>query len=342
MRIAHVITAPHRRGGMEVFLSRLAIGMQRAGVKQLVFCQPPQAAEDDLAAYLRAADVPVITNSLHRKKWLGRWQLQAELKKFQPDIVLSWLPRAAQLVPKKWRHVAQVGWYRGLDCYERAGHMVVPTPDMQRHFTELGFAADRIHVLPHFTDVAVGKKLDRASLNVPEHAPLLLGLGRLDAVKGFDVAIAALPQVPNAYLCLAGVGAMQEALMAQARDLCVDHRVRFLGWRSDGADLLATADMLIVPSRQEALGLVILEAWQQGVPVVATRSGGPLHLIEDGINGLLCEIDDPADMAKKIQLLIDQPALRTQFADHAKTKLQSEFTEKAAVKAYLDCFQKLI
>ena len=343
MRIAHVITANHRRGGMEVFLCRLAVAMQQAGVQQTIYCQPSHGDADDLAAYLQSHGITVVTNSLHRKNWLGRWQLKNALKKFQPNVVLSWLPRAAQLVPKgRWKHVAQVGWYRGLDCYERAEYMALPTPDMQKHFAELGFLAERIQVLPHFADLAVGKPLDRASLDTPNNVPVFLALGRLEPIKGFDIALQALTNVPDAYLWLAGEGVEEEKLKAQAHKLGIENRVRFLGWRKDVADLMTTADALIMPSRLEPLGLIMLEAWQQGTPVIAAHSAGPNYLIEDGVSGLLCAAEDPDALAMQMNLFIQEPALRQQLSAGGQAALNARFTAEITVQAYLDYFRTVI
>ena len=70
-----------------------------------------------------------------------------------------------------------------------------------------------------------------------------------------------------------------------ANNLKVSDRVRFLGWRLDTPNLLATADALICPSRHEPLGNVILEAWAQERPVIAAASDGPKELIQNGKNG---------------------------------------------------------
>ncbi len=343
MRIAHVLTANHRRGGMEVFLSRLAIAMQQAGVAQTVYCQPSQRTNDDLAAYLQDHGVTVVTNPLHRKNWLGRWRLQQQLQKFQPDIVLSWLPRAAQLVPKgKWQHVAQVGWYRGLDCYERAEYMALPTPDMQKHFAELGFPAERIQVLPHFADLVVGTPFDRSTLNTPADAPLFLALGRLEPIKGFDIALQALQAVESAYLWIAGEGIEEVNLKVQAQKLGIENRVRFLGWRTDVADLMATAGALIMPSRVEPLGLIMLEAWQQGTPVIAARSAGPEYLIKDEVSGLLFANEDAAALAAQMNRFITDPALRQRLATGGQGTLNARFTAEITVQAYLDYFKVII
>ncbi len=97
----------------------------------------------DLAPQLRAHGIETLSYSLLKRRPLSYFGVRRAFRRFTLQVALSWLPRAAQQVPPgPWVHVAQVGWYRGLDCYERAERMVMPTPDMKRHFATAGFARE--------------------------------------------------------------------------------------------------------------------------------------------------------------------------------------------------------
>src|SRR5262249_14693904 len=92
-----------------------------------------------------------------------------------------------------------------------------------------------------------------------------------------------------------------------------DPFVRYVGWQSQEElpKLLAACDMLVMPTiAQEALGRTAVEAMAAGKPVVASRIGGLPFTVADGATGLLCEPGDPVDLARKLETLLDDAALR--------------------------------
>ncbi|HYB09436.1 MAG TPA: glycosyltransferase [Alphaproteobacteria bacterium] len=338
VRVIQLITASRIAGGMESFLARLAPALQRAGLAQLAIAQPG----GDMGEYLRSHGIETLEYSLKKRDPFSIWGVRRAFRKFAPNLALSWLPRAAQRVPSgPWVQVAQVGWYRGLDCYERAERMIVPTPDMARHFSSLGFKGE-ITVLPHFANVERVSPVLRRTFETPDAAPLVLGLGRFDTIKGFDIALRAVAMLPDAYLWLAGEGEEDAALHALTAELGIGARVRFLGWRRDPEALIDQADVVVVPSRQEALGLTILEAWAQGVPVVASDTPGPSYLIEPEVSGILFRREDPAALAAALARVLGSPALGERLIAGGKNRLATTFSESAAVEAYLDYFERVV
>ncbi|HZB92262.1 MAG TPA: glycosyltransferase [Stellaceae bacterium] len=336
-RIVHLITADRIAGGMESFLARLAPALARAGLEQLAITREGP----ELAEHLRRAGISVAQHALQKRDLRSWWGVRQTFRRFRPQVVLSWLPRAAQRVPRgPWVHAAQVGWYRGLDCYERAERMIVPAPDMARHFKALGFRGE-IAVLPHFAPSERLPATARAAFETPPEAPVVLGLGRFDRIKGFDLAVQAIAAVPDAYLWLAGEGEETAELRRLATALGVAERVRFLGWRKDASALLGRAAALVVPSRQEALGLAVLEAWSAGVPVVASDTPGPHYLMAESGSGLLVPIDDAAALAGALRRVLSDRALAARLVAKGEERLAGGFTEAAAVAAYLDYFARV-
>ena len=179
---------------------------------------------------------------------------------------------------------------------------------------------------------------DRERWQTPGDAPLALALGRLHDNKAFDVLIAALAGAPGLHLWLAGTGPSEAALRKQADRLGLARRVRFLGWVEDPAPLYAAADMVVVPSRIEPLGNVVIEAWAQSLPVVASRSAGPRQLIEDRVSGLLCDIENADGLARALGELIANAPLRAGLAAAGRAAYEQSFTETAVVRQYLDFF----
>lgn len=136
---------------------------------------------------------------------------------------------------------------------------------------------------------------DAADGEPPTPPPLrLVAIGRMAQEKGFDVLLAALADV-DAELDVFGVGT----------EVLTGGRVRGHGARSRAeiAGALAGAHALVVPSRREGLGIVALEAMAVGRPVIASRVGGLVETVEDGVDGILVPPDDPAALADAIRRL---------------------------------------
>lgn len=151
----------------------------------------------------------------------------------------------------------------------------------------------------------------RVRMGVDEATPVILCVGRLTPQKAHDVLIAALARVPGAILWLVGVGELLDPLCAQARALGIDDEARLLGLRGDVPDLLAAADLFVLPSRFEGLPLVALEAMRAGLPVVGTRVPGTAEAVVDGETGLLVDYGDAGALADAMAaLLLDRARAR--------------------------------
>ena len=140
--------------------------------------------------------------------------------------------------------------------------------------------------------------------DLPRGRPLLLGLGRLHADKGFDIAIRAMPRLQGAVLAIAGEGPELAALQALARREGVADRVHFLGWRHDAGALLRAADVFVCSSRVEPLGNMVIEAWSACCPIAAAAAAGPAELLRDDTDGTLVPLEDPAALAGGIAALV--------------------------------------
>lgn len=132
----------------------------------------------------------------------------------------------------------------------------------------------------------------REALGIGRLDPTVLFCGRLAWQKGPDLMLEAVPAVlsqhPTAKFVVVGDGEMRGGLEERARHLNVAHAMRFVGYRrgQELIDLFKVPDLVCVPSRNEPFGIVILEAWAAGKPVVVTQNGGPAEFVrhlEDGI-----------------------------------------------------------
>jgi glycosyltransferase involved in cell wall biosynthesis len=329
---------PH--GGAEAFFERLAIALHHAGLDQRIVIRREPAR----AARLRAAGLePRELRFGGALDFFSKPALAREIKTYRPHIVLSWMSRATAFVPAKgdFVRVARLGGYYDLKYYKQCDHLIGNTRDIVTYLRRKGWRAERAHYIPNFVDEVRAPPVDRATLDTPADALVLLALGRLHPNKGFDVLLDALARVPGAILWLAGEGELRGALQAQAQRLGIAARVRFLGWRDDVAALLGAADMLVCPSRHEPLGNVILEAWAQGRPVVAAASQGPAALITPDYTGLLVRVDDAASLAAAIARVGQDRRLAGELAANGRAAYAAEFTEERVVARYMEFFAKV-
>jgi glycosyltransferase involved in cell wall biosynthesis len=332
-----------KHGGAEAFFERLVLAFHRAGVELCAAIR----AEPERAARLRSAGIDV------REMKFGGWldfrtrpALSKLLAEFRPAVALSFMSRAAAAMPSSrgqtpFVHVGRLGGYYDLKYYGRCQHLVANTEDIARHIRDRGWPAKRVHYVPNFVDGSNTDPEDRAAHDTPADAPLLLALGRFHANKAFDTLLRALVDLPDTYLWLAGEGPEQKNLLDLAHELDVLSRTRFLSWRPDPAPLFAAADAVVVPSRKEPLGNVVIEAWARAKPVIASLSEGPRALIETGRNGLLVPVGDAKALAYAIRHVVDETSLKRQLGEAGYDTYRKRFTEEAVLRQYLDLFQRV-
>jgi glycosyltransferase involved in cell wall biosynthesis len=112
---------------------------------------------------------------------------------------------------------------------------------------------------------------------------------------------------PDAELVFVGKGDLEGPLRAQASVAGYDGRVKFLGWRDDIPEIMPLFDVFVLPSLNEGMGRVLVEAMAAGRPVVASRVGGIPDLVRHGETGLLVAPRDELKLAANISLLLSNP-----------------------------------
>jgi D-inositol-3-phosphate glycosyltransferase len=194
-----------------------------------------------------------------------------------------------------------------------------------------GADTDRIEILPPGVDHAVfspgSREAARAALGHPGERVLLF-VGRIQPLKGLDLAVRTLAEIEDATLWVVGGPSGTEGpsevarVKALARALGVAGRVLFLPPQPHHhlADYYRAADVCLVPSRSESFGLVALEAAACGTPVVASAVGGLRSIVEDGQTGFLVEDRDSLDWATPVALLLDDADLAATMGAQAASR----------------------
>jgi len=147
-------------------------------------------------------------------------------------------------------------------------------------------------VNPHNFDGWIDPMSVKSRYGIGPVDPMVLFVGRMVYQKGPDLLVEAMPSIlkyhPNAKFVFAGDGEMRWFAEHRAQELNVSHATRFIGLKTrwDLFDLYRACDVVCVPSRNEPFGIVVLEAWGAGKPVVATVNGGPNEYVWHEVNGL--------------------------------------------------------
>ncbi|CAB3751948.1 glycosyltransferase family 4 protein [Paraburkholderia humisilvae] len=171
--------------------------------------------------------------------------------------------------------------------------------------------------------------------------------GRLTKQKGVDDLLTAIALLADDGYCVpvrfAGVGDMArwERL---ARDYRIDDRVQFVGWLEGDAKLAfyRGARVFCMPSHYESFGIATLEAMFSCVPVVGTRVGGFVDLVEDGVSGFLVEPSDPHALALRLKLLMGDAQAAASMGRAALVRAQQRYSCEAIVERYVQCYRSVI
>ncbi len=269
-------------------------------------------------------------------------KMKKHIQDFKPDIVHHWMGRAG-MFSQAGNHV-NIGWYGGYYKPERFKHCeyhVAVTQDIVDHIVRNGVSKDKAFLLHIYAEFEKGTPLNRAELDTPDDAPLLLSLSRLHTKKGLDVLLEAMKSVPDAYLWIAGSGPLEQELKTQMNALNLQDRVRFLGWRNDREALLATCDICVFPSRYEPFGAVVIEAWGTEKPLITAKAAGPKAYVSHEENGLLVEIDDIEGLASAINRLISDKTLQKELVTNGLRAYQENFTREVFKKNVMALYNKV-
>jgi phosphatidylinositol alpha-1,6-mannosyltransferase len=207
----------------------------------------------------------------------------------------------------------------------------------------LGVAAERVSVVPN--GVVISEPFDAGAGN--RKLNIITTVSRLVPRKGHDTVLRALPmllkEVPDAIYRIVGTGPQLLQLQALAQELKVDEHVEFHGKVSDleRERLLQECDVFVLATRAtltdfEGLGIAVLEAMQQGKPVVVTRAGGVPELVTEGRTGVVVEPDDPEALARALAALLAEPARAFAMGAAARLAVSERYDWNVIARRYAD------
>lgn len=221
--------------------------------------------------------------------------------------------------------------------YHHSDAIVVYGEHVKRYLINEGVSAERIFVAAHAVDndtynrevTEEEKAALRRKLGIAPDQKVVLYLGRLEEVKGLPHLLEAFASLSreDAVLLIAGTGSERKRLEQKAQELNIMSQTHFAGYvpLEETVPFYAIAWVYVLPSIttanfKEPWGLVVNEAFNQGVPVIATDAVGAAAggLVQDGVNGFIVPERDSAALAQALQRILDNPGLREQLSQNAR------------------------
>ncbi len=233
-----------------------------------------------------------------------------------------------------------------------AAAITVVVDQMQQRLLGLGVHSQKLVRIYNGIDVAVFQNAVpgplRRELAIPADAPLVGTVANVRQSKGHDFFLRAartvLERFPQARFVSAGdvPSDLGNPLKRLLHELGLEDRFFFLGFRRDVPQVLADLDLFVLPSVSEGLPLVLLEAMAAGRAVVATRSGGPEDVVQDGRTGLLVPAADAAALATAIVRLLSDRALAGELARNSRALVEERYSLSQMLSQYQDLYERCL
>ncbi len=276
------------------------------------------------------------------------WRMKGVINKEDPDVVVSllWDANILNVLTNKiftkgktivCEHTAPEGGFlnvfgEGLKTsvalkltgflYSGADAVVAVSRGIKKELLELGVSGN-VHMISNPLDFSRIHALKDEAVNV--ESPYILYVGQLGKSKNVALLINAFKKIEDSAdvnLVLMGDGPEKKALMEMAESLNIGSRVKFIGYDANPFKYMRGAELLVLPSNTESLGLVLVEAMACKCPVISTNcKWGPEETIENGVNGFLTPVGDVDAMSNSIKTLLNDKGLREKFILNSMKKL---------------------
>jgi glycosyltransferase involved in cell wall biosynthesis len=362
VRLAHLIESDGP-GGAERMLASLAAELQAAGAENVVIA--PARGEGWLARELNGTGVQMELFRLDRPispafaGWLTamlrrRRIALAHSHEFTMAVYGAWAARRAGVAHVFTMHGSR--YYAGRLrrrvamrlAAELSGSVVAVSGSVARHLSrDLWMRASRIVTIANgvrLTPITQSSLRDELKLGSGDH--LAVAVGNLYPVKGHEYLVEALAllaeRFPRLHVAVAGRGELEHPLLARAQALHVGDRFHLLGLRSDIGNLLAGADVFVMPSLSEGLPLALLEAMLARRPIVATAVGEVPIALSNGRAGVLVPPADAGALASALTSVLSDPARAHRLAAAAALRAAEEYTLGKMVERYVALYGHLL
>ena len=306
MRIAQIMLGKGFGGAERSFVDT-ALSLAERGHEVMAICHE-RFSEIERLRGVENLDLETVNAHGEWDFWTPR-RIARLLKGFRADVVHTQLKRAAWHGGRAAKLagvpiVSKLHNYVNLKRYRNVDKLLCTTEDQRRHVLEQGWPETGVTVIPNFSCLLpVDRVAERCNGPVT-----FLSYGRYVKKKGFDLLIRAFKQVLDtgidARLRIGGRGPELESLRALADELGITKQVQLGEWLSDVSEALDAADCFVLSSLDEPFGIVMLEAMARGVPIVSSRTKGPMEVLNDD-SASLCAVGSADGLAAQMKTIVD-------------------------------------
>lgn len=338
------------RGGVEEHVLGLLKNINREEFEPMLLC--PQQLITLIKQDLEKINVKYYSVCIRR--W---WNIKAIrkflaiLKQEKPDIVHSHLFFATRFaaplskfagvpVVMETAHIREA-WRRGIKkayfidkFFYRFVDKIIAVSDAVKEYlvNEKKLSGKKIEVIRNGVDL----QRFRPDLEIGNNGKFKIGvIGRLEPQKGHRYFLEAVKMLDGKFkdvkFLIAGEGGLRKDLEQKCRELKIEHRVEFLGFRRDIVSVFRELDLVVLPSLYEGLPLVALEAGAMGKPVIATNVDGSPEIVVNNKTGFIVPSEDSVSLKEAIEMFLADRGLATDFGENARRHIEKEFELKKQV-----------
>lgn len=330
-------------GGAERLFIDASLALAETGVKVQAICHRDFVKK----SALHHPNIDMCAVNV-RGAWdiLSARKITHAIREFHPAVIHSHLARGAWFAGRAARALdiplaVNLHNYVKLKYYRDAAMFVPGTEDQKNYLIQHGIAAQRIHVIPHFSLLNPADQLRSGD----SACPVFVSVGRMVKKKGFDVLLQAfkmvLDQGLKARLVLGGDGAERAALLALVQQLDLASHVEFHGWVEDVAAFLDSGDIFVLPSLDEPFGIVVLEAMARGKTIISTKSKGPVEVLNEHM-AYFADVGDAASLAYAMAIALGDAQGRLDKAAAALASFRSHYSRQAVIPQFIDLYQRML
>lgn len=195
---------------------------------------------------------------------------------------------------------------------------------------KLGQHKQKIAILPHSIDLTGDKTHKSVSSTINNNDIYIGSYGRLSPEKGYHHLIEALNILHlkgiNFKAFIGGTGIDEDDLKAKVKLYNLEQKIQFIGWVQDKQAFYQKINLFILPSKQEEFSITLLEAMKYHTPILATKCHGPADIIHDQKTGFLVDVNNPKQMATKIEFIINNQTILESITNNAYNELEKKYS----------------
>ena len=367
LSILELCTSPNL-GGLELYVINTIKAFQKYNVRSCLFVRK------DSPLYEKAIEEKLPVNTIRKASrylpLISAWRLSQAIRKAKYNVIhVHWSKDISLAIwtklflggnlrivytrqmelPGKKKDFYHNFIYRNID-------LLITITDRLRNqvLQNTVLPQDRVVRLYHGVDKLEGVNRQACqefrSKNSIDKDAFIVGLvGRIEEYKGQHILVGAIEHLAKKDVNVHGVimgGAMDEAYLCNLKQRveagAAKDKITFLGFNPNPERIMACFDTLVLTTRQETFGLVLIEAMSAGIPVIGTNAGGVPEIIEDNISGLLFPADDARALADRIQNYINNPELRMRCINNALKEISEKFSRERHDSELVTLFKQKI